>query len=219
MSLILLQTSPAGQEHPTLQQPNLYISDWNLRFYWGLVEMETSVVENPIRFFQAAHLLSLQEVWLGGQRRQRGDWGWCPCSQWILSLKCLGPPTHCLTHLCFPNTSTYLWLNNKRWMSDWEWLAGCFKLWALLLFSYDEAGISGDDCFGKEPLLPVPKRKGMSHHAGATEGKHQGGTGGRRSEGKRWAKADIVVSVGRNEWGIVNNPHGVPNIPCGMYSL
>ena len=152
MSLILLQTSSAGQEHPTLQQPNLYIKDWNLHFYWGLVEMETSVVENPICFFQAADFLSLQEVWLRDQRRQRGDWGSCPCSQWILSLKCLGPPTHCLTYLCFPNTLTYLRLNNKRWMSDWEWLTGCFKLWALLLFRCDEASISGDDCLGKEPL-------------------------------------------------------------------
>ena len=170
MSLILLQTSTAGQEHLTLQQPNLYIKEWNLHFYWGLVEMETSVVENPICFFQALDLLSLQEVWLRGQRRQRGDWGWCPCSQWILSLKCLGPPTHCLTHLCFPNTSTYLLLNNKRWMNDWGWLTGCFKLWALLWFRYDEFGISGDDYLGKEPLLTVPKRKGMSHRAGATEG-------------------------------------------------
>ena len=127
MSLILLQTSTAGQEHLTLQQPNLYIKEWNLHFYWGLVEMETSVVENPICFFQALDLLSLQEVWLRGQRRQRGDWGWCPCSQWILSLKCLGPPTHCLIHLCFPNTSTYLLLNKKRWMNDWGWLTGCFK--------------------------------------------------------------------------------------------
>ena len=49
-------------------------------------------------------------------------------------------------------------------------MTGCFKLWALLLFRYDEASISGDDCLGKEPLLTVPKRKGMSHHAGATEG-------------------------------------------------
>ena len=31
-------------------------------------------------------------------------------------------------------------------------MTGCFKLWALLLFRYDEASISGDDCLGKEPL-------------------------------------------------------------------
>ena len=71
----------------------------------------------------------------------------------------------------------------------------------------------------KRTLTHSSQEEGHVTSCRGHRGKHQGGAGGRRSEGKRWAKADIVVSVGRNEWGIVNNPHGVHNILCGIYYL
>lgn len=74
-------------------------------------------------------------------------------------------------------------------------MASCFKLWAPYS-SYDEASISGDDdCFGKEPLLPVPKRKGHVIMQGPQREAPGWDRRQEKSEGKRCAKADIVVSV------------------------
>lgn len=192
----------------------IYIRDWNLRFYWGLVEMETSVVENPIRFFQAAHLLSLQ-VWLGrGRGGKEETEGGVPAVSGSCKQPYLGPPLIVLL-TSVSNTATYLRLNNKRWMvieSDWLAVSNC----GLIIIQLWWGQHIRRWLFGKEPLLPVPKREGR-HIMQGHRGKHQGGTGGRRSEGKRCAKADIVVSVGRNDLGMVKYPHGVPNTPCVMY--
>ena len=156
MSLILLQTSSAGQEHPTLQQPNLYLKDWNLHFYWGLVEMETSVVENPICFFQAADLLSLQEVWLRGQRRQRGDWGSCPCSQWILSLKCLGLLLIVLLTSVSPTPRpTCGSITKDEWVIESDWLAvsncGLYYYSDMMRPAYQEMIVLGKNPYSQFP--------------------------------------------------------------------
>ena len=95
----------------------------------------------------------------------------------------------------------HMGLLRRKWKKR-VWGRG-FKM-EVLLFRYDEANRTGDDCHWKESLLlKVPKRRGPAHHAGP-HGKHQDWSGGKRRRRKMWARALIVISRGGNRWDKVS---------------
>lgn len=72
-----------------------------------------------------------------------------------------------------------------------------------LSFRYGDINRSGDDyqwrvCYSQMPRKVHATLRGGDGWGRGHTGRHQGSSGGRGNEGKTWAKAFIVVSVGRN---------------------
>ena len=77
----------------------------------------------------------------------------------------------------------------------------------LFLFRYGKANRAGDNCHGKEIVTQSSQGEGAWHAMQGHTGKHQGRSGGRKSKGKAWVKAFIVLFQGK-EWARIGEKLG-----------
>lgn len=216
MSLILLQTSPAGQEHPLPSSSQMPVG---IEIYVLL-----GIGGNGDLSGRKSHALlpscsSLESSGLTGGGREGGKEGLRVVSLQSVDLVAEMPGS---SH-SFLLTSISQHLNLCGSITkggDWEWLVGCFKLWASIIIQLWWGQHIRRWLFGERTLSPSSQEEGhftsCRGHRGSTRvGQEAGGSGG------RCAKADIVWFLGRNDLGMVNNPHGVPNthVVCIVYSL